>query len=82
MEKKTDVGRISWSYKFDINGNVVAADFGIGVTEFVLEHGSRVSSVAGKHGVEYDGRGFLVARHNFTFQYSPDGRLLVMRLQV
>jgi YD repeat-containing protein len=30
----------------------------------------------GAHQVTYDDRGFLVARHNYTFVYSADGKLV------
>ena len=35
--------------------------------------------VGGEHEVKYDSRGFLVERHNFSFAYSPDGKLLETR---
>ncbi len=52
----------------------------MGETAFEIEHGSRVSKVGGQHEVRYDARGFLVARHNYTFAYSPDGRLVETRM--
>ena len=35
--------------------------------------------IGGLHEVKYDARGFLVERHNYSFTYSPDGKLLETR---
>ena len=70
--------RLTWTNYYDEDGHMINIDFGPGNTDVVLEHGVRISKIAGAYPVEYDYRGFMLARHNYTFEYNDQGQLLGM----
>ena len=67
-----------WKHEYDVDGNPVNIDFGIGETSRRFESGDRVAEILGAK-VSYDGSGRQTGRHNVTFVYNDFSQLVEVR---